>query len=556
MNLFPSILAEILGPAGAGKAPAQGRRAIRFKSGIKAVFSCTVAFVVSCVPMDGEIAKGGAAAQALAERPDFDLPFACDEVWALTTYKNHNPEDKKIDFIRSDPEGRAVLAPADGIVHELIPSEGGVEINHGGGWFTLFLHMKNITVRGGDRLVRGQQFGQVSKVNSKNPKMIPHLHAEQLYDFDGNGDVENPDIQYPVWQGRLYSLTEADQPFPSVASTNCGGPQPSRKKTRSDINKDEYDDVVGIGPRSDGGMEITAWLSTHTTVGGGNSGGSDGSYATARLTLGDMDGDGAADLIAAFPRAGGGTDFKVSLGVPKGTGFAGFKPAGETDGMPARIHAADVNGDGKDDLIGLAPTGSGTTTIMTWRSSGVAFGWGLAFESQAVYSQLRTAVGHFDKDKAADLIAALPGRNGGTDFKVSFGIVDSNQNALGGFKNAGSTVGMPHRIYAGDVNGDRLDDIVGLSPTALGKTYISAWMSNGASIEGGNSKTSEGAYATLRPTLADINRDGQVDLIIALPDPGGVTEFKIAFGRKNQKWFDGFVHANSTLGNPSYLLSR
>jgi murein DD-endopeptidase MepM/ murein hydrolase activator NlpD len=150
---------------------------------------------------------------ALAARPDFKLPFECRARVRLTTYRGHNPEDKKIDMFQvGKPTGARILASAAGLVHEQF-YPGGIEINHGGGWFTVYLHMKS-HVRPGTRVQRGQLVGVMGNVGTR----VVHLHYEQLYN-PGHDDADNQHIVTPVIQGERLSM-RADRPLLRT-SANC-----------------------------------------------------------------------------------------------------------------------------------------------------------------------------------------------------------------------------------------------------------------------------------------------------------------------------------------------
>ncbi|MFD3502976.1 M23 family metallopeptidase [Streptomyces sp. NPDC058678] len=160
------------------------------------------------------------AAAVPAARPDFKLPFACGQTWQLQTYRGHTPEDKKLDMYRVGGEtlGAPVAASAAGTVTEFF-EPGGLEINHGGGWFTVYLHMDRIDVRLGQQVSSGATLGRLGLVGTSSA----HLHYEQLYDTNGDNDGETDEMVHPVLQGTEYHLSP-DGPFPRVTSTNaCGG---------------------------------------------------------------------------------------------------------------------------------------------------------------------------------------------------------------------------------------------------------------------------------------------------------------------------------------------
>lgn len=150
-------------------------------------------------------------------RPAFQLPFACNETWRLSTYASHNPEDKKLDLFRTGgtTAGSTVVASASGEVRRLV-RPGGVKVYHGKGWYTLYLHMEAIRVEPGESVVAGQPLGSVGAVGTR----VAHLHYEQLFDRDASGDAPPREIVNPIVQGTEYSL-DGDGPFPTLTSKNA-----------------------------------------------------------------------------------------------------------------------------------------------------------------------------------------------------------------------------------------------------------------------------------------------------------------------------------------------
>ncbi|MEU8574445.1 M23 family metallopeptidase [Streptomyces asoensis] len=173
----------------------------------------------------GGAAPATAAPAAAGARPDFRLPFACGETWQLQTYAGHAPDDKKLDMYRVGGQtlGASVVASAAGTVTEFF-EPGGLEINHGGGWFSVYLHMDRRDVTLGQQVASGAPLGRLGLVGTTSA----HLHYEQLYDTNGDNDGETDEMVHPVIQGTEYRLSPAG-PFPRVTSTNaCGGTSPDR----------------------------------------------------------------------------------------------------------------------------------------------------------------------------------------------------------------------------------------------------------------------------------------------------------------------------------------
>ncbi len=162
------------------------------------------------------VAPSGASARAYGPRPDFRLPFQCNVPVTLTTYVGHNPDDKKIDMFRTGgPQaGTPITASADGYIHEWF-DPGGLEIRHGDGWFTVYLHMTGR--RGIGAVKRGDIIGYMGGVGG----VTPHLHYEQLYNPNSSSDGDNQHIVNSVLQGR-YLVMDPNNPV-KMTSTNCGG---------------------------------------------------------------------------------------------------------------------------------------------------------------------------------------------------------------------------------------------------------------------------------------------------------------------------------------------
>lgn len=165
------------------------------------------------------------AADALPGRPDFRLPFPCTSVVQVKTYYGHNPDDKKMDMYRQGmTTGSPILAAADGYVHEQF-YPGGIEVRHGNGWFTTYMHMSwHVPV--GTWVKRGQRIGTMGSVGTG----YPHLHHEQLY-APGRGDADNGDIVNPVLQGRGPLVLRPESPITMTSTNACGttlAPAPGR----------------------------------------------------------------------------------------------------------------------------------------------------------------------------------------------------------------------------------------------------------------------------------------------------------------------------------------
>lgn len=82
-----------------------------------------------------------------------------------------------VDF--SAPQGTPVYAPGDGVVIKTKISRRGygntIEIDHGFGYVTFYAHLKDIKVRKGQKIIRGEQ---IATVGNSGKSTAPHLHYE------------------------------------------------------------------------------------------------------------------------------------------------------------------------------------------------------------------------------------------------------------------------------------------------------------------------------------------------------------------------------------------
>jgi hypothetical protein len=163
------------------------------------------------------------------------------------------------------------------------------------------------------------------------------------------------------------------------------------------------------------------------------------------VTAADINGDGKPDLICA-----NGSDNTVSVLTNNGSG--GFV-ASSTNGVgsnPNQVTAADVNGDGKPDLI-TANYSDGTLTILTNDGHG-----GFVFSStvEDVFGVSSVVAADMNGDGSLDLIC-VPGLNNT--------VTVFTNNGTGGFFQLTNFPGpgsYPFSVVTADVNGDGRPDVI------------------------------------------------------------------------------------------------
>jgi hypothetical protein len=220
----------------------------------------------------------------------------------------------------------------------------------------------------------------------------------------------------------------------------------------------------------------------------------------------DANGDGKLDLISAN-YAGG----ILKLLTNNGNGGFGYNATFAVGQGPACVIAADVNGDGKFDLIsanfGPPTISTNTLTILTNNGSGV---FGSNATLRVGKAPFCVVAADIDGDGKLDLISA--NRGDGT-----LTVLTNNGSGVFG-SNATLNVGtVPAWVVAADLNGDKSVDLVAANytkkPSGFGNT-LTVWTNNGNGVFGSNATLAVGS-GPFRVAVADVNGDGKPDLISA-----------------------------------------
>ncbi len=219
-----------------------------------------------------------------------------------------------------------------------------------------------------------------------------------------------------------------------------------------------------------------------------------------------MNGDGKVDLISANAYDG-------TLTVLTNNGMGGFDlsatlPVGASaSSYPDSVAAADVNGDGKPDLIS-ANSNDGTLTVLTNNGNG---GFGLNATLAVGLAPASVIAADVNGDGKPDLISA--NANDGT-----LTVLTNNGHGLFGF-NAILNVGLisgssPENVVAVDVNGDGKPDLVCAD---FGDDTLTVLTNNGSGGFGTGAILSVGVAGSEPNSVAaaDVNGDGKPDLISA-----------------------------------------
>lgn len=246
-------------------------------------------------------------------------------------------------------------------------------------------------------------------------------------------------------------------------------------RTLADVTGDGRPDVVGFG--SDGvyvSVNTGKSFSAPTRWYGGFHPGSGWSVEQTPRWIADVNGDGKADVVGI---ARGG----VAVALSTGKGFAGAKvwtaDFGGAKGWSTERHPralADMNGDGLLDVVGFSNAGP-RVALNTGASFGPLRSWGDGFSQDAGWRVGRhpRVLADVDGDGRADIVGFA---NDGVHVALSTGTgAQASRRWSTAFASSGWLNGVSPRTVA-DANGDGKADLIGFGGAGV---YVAASSGNG-----------------------------------------------------------------------------
>jgi len=256
-----------------------------------------------------------------------------------------------------------------------------------------------------------------------------------------------------------------------------------------------------------------------------------GGYSAWAVAVADVNGDGRPDLVVAN-KCDGSSCSNGTVGVLLGNGDGTFQTAvtyGSGGFYAQSVAATDVNGDGKLDLlvanncVSSGDCSNGTVGVLLGNGDGT-FQTAVNYSSGG-YEAVSAAVADVNGDGKPDLIVANDCSNSNCDSSSTVGVLVGNGD--GTFQAAvtyGSGGFYAQSVAIADVNGDGNPDLVvaNLCGTVRkcgnrignGGT-VGVLLGNGDGTFQKTMRYSSGGHYAISVAVADVNGDGKPDLVVA-----------------------------------------
>jgi hypothetical protein len=353
-----------------------------------------------------------------------------------------------------------------------------------------------------------------------------------------------------VYLGRTTGVSTS--PTFALRGTSVGDRFGSRVASAGDVNGDGFGDLVVAASGADGNAGRVyvfyggaAGISATPSVMIAGPAGASGSFGDHVATIGDVDGDGFADLAVGASGVGSQTGrVYVFRGASSGLTttaswtFDGPDGAGSSFGL-AIARGADVNADGFGDLVVsamLANGGTGAAYVFAGSASGPASAPSLRIAgfdgTGGQFGSSLEIVGDVDGDGIVDVGVGAdnPSATGRAYVFLgsTSGLTATPSTSLAAPDGPSTRFGIA--VAGDDFNGDGFADVAVGASSAAGPDSVRVYASAGASgIPSTATQTLNavdsppGSFGSVVAAGGDVNGDPFRDLLVAAPDAAAST---------------------------------
>ena len=229
--------------------------------------------------------------------------------------------------------------------------------------------------------------------------------------------------------------------------------------------------------------------------------------APVAVAIGDLSGDGAADIVTADRGPDKGyDDDSLSILLGDGAGAFGQRSTHVVGDKPTAISLADMNGDGRLDIVSVYEY-AGTTLSIHLAGPDGTFTEGARYQAGLLHRAIAT--GDMDGDGAEDVLVGggpdgtvwlLPGSGAGT-------LPDRFRTDAGGFR--------PDSVTLADFTGEGVLDVLCLFQNVVEILVVPGHGDGTFDLGAGDMRTgSSPGFSISQAVVGDLNGDGELDAVV------------------------------------------
>jgi hypothetical protein len=346
--------------------------------------------------------------------------------------------------------------------------------------------------------------GALAYQTGASPGLNNYAYAIADINGDGNQDIITP-FSLLAGNGKGTFTVKSGTQFPGITGSNAG-----QIIRTADLNNDMKIDAVVTTVT--GTAEPKVFL--NTGAGKFKAGTTLPVQNVIDVNIADFNGDKIPDLALLSYTSGSGIAVHVLLGKGNGTFNSPLGvtlPAEAAKSTGGRIYSADINHDGKMDLVVLnvgdfQNSENGGTYVLLGNAKG---GFSMSDDLTDVPNPYDAAIGDFNKDGKLDLVVST------TDFNGSLAappmiFLGSGTGTFGVGKSLPTVSYIPMHLSAADFNGDgKLDLLLG-SCCGLATTSILLGNGNGTFQP---EQILQVAESPAQIAVGDLNGDNRPDIV-------------------------------------------